>query len=484
MDDNYLRSLIQELIQNSVESEWIEFKHNKTEPKEIGEYISALSNSAVLVGKVNAYILWGIDDITHEVIGTDFTPFSSKVGNEELENWLLKLLNPKINFKFYETLIDDKRVVLLEIGVAFRHPVQFQNVEFIRIGSYKKLLKDNPEKERKLWRAFDKTPFEKQIAYTGADQNNVFRLIDYPQYFESLNLPLPQSGNGIIETLMAEGIIVKNEIGNYDISNLGAILFAKHLDDFQNVSRKAIRLVIYKSNDRIETIREIVGNKGYVAGFNGLIDYIFKLLPSNEVISKALRKEIPMFPELALRELIANAIIHQDFFITGSGPLIEVFSNRVEITNPGLPLIKTDRFLDNPPISRNESLAKFMRRIGICEERGSGIDKVVFQTEFYQLPAPIFETTEDSTRTILFSHIDFREMYKEDKVRACYLHACLKYVKREYMTNSSLRIRFGIEEKNSAQVSRIIKDSLDAGFIKCFDDTVGSKARRYVPSWA
>lgn len=84
--------------------------------------------------------------------------------------------------------------------------------------------------------------------------------------------------------------------------------------------------------------------------------------------------------------------------------MIEIFSDRMEITSPGLPLIKTERFLDSPPKSRNETLASFMRRIGICEERGSGIDKVVFQTERFHLPAPAFETTNEHTRAVLFSH--------------------------------------------------------------------------------
>ena len=133
----------------------------------------------------------------------------------------------------------------------------------------------------------------------------------------------------------------------------------------------------------------------------------------------------------------------QDFHAAGTAPLVEIFSNRMEITNPGLPLVKTDRFLDSPPKSRNETLASFMRRIGVCEERGSGVDKVVFQTELYQLPAPIFETTPEHTRAVLFAHREFREMDKEDRVRACYLHACLRYVQRDYMTNTTLRIRSG-----------------------------------------
>ncbi len=191
-----------------------------------------------------------------------------------------------------------------------------------------------------------------------------------------------------------------------------------------------------------------------------------------------------MFPELAIRELVANALIHQDFHQSGTEPMIEIFSNRMEITNPGLPLVQTDRFLNSPPKSRNEALASFMRRVGICEERGSGIDKVVFQTEFYQLPAPIFETTDEHTRAILFSHKALAEMDKADRVRACYLHSCLRYAQRDFMTNSTLRERFGIDAKNSAMVSRIINDAIAVGSIRCHDDSVGSKARKYLPSWA
>jgi predicted HTH transcriptional regulator len=191
-----------------------------------------------------------------------------------------------------------------------------------------------------------------------------------------------------------------------------------------------------------------------------------------------------MFPELAIRELVANAIIHQDLHKTGTSPLVEIFSNRMEITNPGLPLVKTDRFLDSPPKSRNEMVASFMRRIGVCEERGSGVDKVVFQTKFYQLPAPLFETTDEHTRSVLFAHREFRDMDKDDRIRACYLHACLKYVQRSFMTNTTLRERFGIEDKNSATASRIIKDTTQAGLIRCHDDSVGSKAKKYLPWWA
>lgn len=480
----HIVSLVQELLKLPKETEWVEFKHNDAQPEDIGEYLSALANSSAMLGKVQGYLIWGIDDSSHEIVGTKFSPSHSKVGNEELENWLLRLLKPKIDFHFYEETIDGKRVVLLEIGAAFRHPVQFQNQEFIRVGSYKKKLKDYPEKERTLWRIFDQIPFERQIAAEKVAVEDILKLLDYPAYFDLTGLPLPESRDAILHALQEDNIIEPQPGGKWNITNLGAILFAKRLSDFQNLKRKAVRVIQYLEENRLSTLREQEESVGYASNFNQLIKYIVTLLPANEVIGQALRKNVTMFPELAIRELVANALIHQDFLQTGTGPTIEIFSNRMEITNPGLPLVKVDRFLDSPPKSRNELIASFMRRIGICEERGSGVDKVVGQTELYQLPAPSFETTDEHTRVVLFAHKELKDMDKEDRIRAAYLHACLRYVQRNFMTNTSLRSRFGIEEKNSAVASRIIKESLETKKIRTYDDSASKKYKKYIPSWA
>ncbi|WP_308169348.1 ATP-binding protein [Acidithiobacillus ferriphilus] len=481
--EDEMLGILAELRKLPRETEWVEFKHNNDDADEMGQYLSALSNAAALSGKVQAYLVWGVDDTTHDVVGTRFDPSAAKVGNEELESWLLRLLSPRINFRFHIFEASNKRVVLLEIGAAFRHPVQFKSTEFIRVGSYKKRLKDFPEKERELWRVFDQTPFEREVAAEKITGEEVLRLIDYPAYFELLGQPLPEGRGAILYALANDGLVTQ-AAGGWNITNLGAILFARKLVDFRTLQRKAVRVVLYKGTNRVETVREQEGGKGYATGFQGLIDFVTGLLPSNEVIGRALRRQVPIFPELAIRELIANAVIHQDFHLTGTGPMVEIFADRMEITNPGLPLVQTHRFLDSPPRSRNEALASFMRRIGVCEERGSGVDKVVSQTEFYQLPAPLFETSDEHTRAVLFAHREFRDMDKTDRVRACYLHACLRYVQRDYMTNTTLRKRFGIDEKNSSMVSRVIKDTIAAGFICCHDETVGSRARKYLPRWA
>lgn len=480
----YLASLVNELCALPHETEWVEFKMNDAEPQAIGEYISALANAAALVGKAFAYVVWGVQSEDHAVLGTRFDPSAACVGNEALENWLLRLLEPKIDFRFFRVFVAYRPVVLLEIHRAARRPVAFGGQEFIRVGSYKKKLKDFPEKERALWRLFDRTPFEDGIASERISADEVLRLLDYPAYFDLLERPLPGEREGILAALADDRLIRRSDAGGWDITNLGASLFAKRLDAFHAMRRKAVRVIQYRGTGRVETLKEQIGGKGYACGFEGLVAYINGLLPANEVIGKALRKSVPMFPELAVRELVANALIHQDFFVTGAGPLVEIFDDRIEITNPGEPLVDTQRFVDTPPRSRNETLASLMRRFRICEERGSGIDKVVFQVELFQLPAPLFEKPEDFTRAVLFAHKPLTAMDRAERVRACYLHACLRYVMRQPMTNTSLRERFGIAEKNASVASRLLNEAVEAGRIVIEDPEVGTRARSYLPFWA
>ena len=482
---NSIAAIINEARSNSSELPWIEFKTNNADPQTIGEYVSAMSNTAALFGKAHAFLIWGIDDVTHDVIGTDFKYDKRKVGQQALELWISTQLQPQVQIYFHDTTIDGKHVVLLEISPAFAEPVKFKGVDYIRIDSHKKKLKDFPDTEREMWAIFTRKPFESMIALENVPGELVLRYLDYPSYFDLLSLDIPSTKDGILEQLLTEKLIVKDEAGAYNITNLGAILFARRLSDFPSLERKAIRVIKYTGNNRIVgASREQIGGKGYANGFEGLINYINGLLPVNEVMGAALRKDVPMYPELAVREVVANAVIHQNFFLTGTSPVIEIFDNRMEITNPGIPLIDKERFVDHPPISRNEKLASFMRRIGVCEERGSGYDKVVFQTEFYQLPAPEIDIYNNHTKVTLFSYKPYSQMTKDDRQRACYLHACLKRVNREYMTNSSLRERFQIEQKNSAMTTRLLNETCDTGLIKISDDSTSDKNRKYLPYWA
>lgn len=478
MNKEDIEQLIDELRALPRESEWVEFKGDNWNPEKLGSNISALSNAALLEGKRYGYIVYGIDDKTHIIKGTYFNPDKIKIKGQEIENYIATQLQPRTTFKIIQHTIDDVKVVIFQINTPINHPLRYKGIAYIRVGSYTKELKDHSDKEARLWKKLNKEVFEKILATSYMHATDALNKIEFTQVFRMLNIPLPESREAILEKLVEEKLL-HLRLKKYAITNLGAILFANDLNNFPGISRKAPRVIIYKGKDKLTTIKEQEGIKGYAIGFEGLINYINDQLPSNEEIGRVFRKEVKMFPELAIRELVANAIIHQDFSIRGTGVMIEIYSDRIEITNPGKPMIDTNRFIDHSPESRNEGLARFMRRIKICEERGSGIDKVIYEVETYQLPAPEFINGDNYTRVKMFATKTLRQMTKTDKVRATYQHCVLKYLSSEYMSNSSLRQRFGIEDKNYPQASRIIRQTIDDGLIVEYENS-----KTYIPYWA
>lgn len=483
MTDAELHKIIDRLLKLPKECEWAEFKLNYQSPEDVGIYISALSNGACLHNEPFGYLAFGIDDKTLKLVGTTFRPKAEKVKKEELEHWLLQRVSPRIEVTIYETIYNDKLISLFQIQAAHGQPTCFSHQDYIRVGSITRSLKEFPEKEKKIWTNAPKQLFEKLIALHVDSAEDVIRLLDTQCYFDLLKIPYPTNRNGVIEKFVSEKFIKATSNG-YSITNLGALLFAKNLPDFDTIKRKAVRVIVYGGKNKLKTLKDQEGIYGYALGFERLMKYINDQLPSNEVIGQALRDTVTMYPEIALRELVANAIIHQDFSERGTGPMVEIYSDRIEISNPGLPLITPNRFIDEYQ-SRNEDLAGIMRRFRICEEKGSGIDKVISSIEMFQLPAIDIQIQEKHTKVIMYAYLKLSDMDKKDKIRACYQHACLKYVMNEKMTNQSLRERFKIADENAAMVSRIIKDTFEAGLIKEEDpDSKSRKFVRYIPSWA
>lgn len=482
MNQDQLKKLLDDLVRHPFECEWIEFKHNFHSPEEIGERISALSNGACLHNQPYGYLAFGVEDKTHSIIGTSFKAKTHKKGNEDLESWLSTRLDPRIDFFVYEfEYATNIRISIYIIPAAQNRPVEFLHKSYIRVGSYTRNLGEFPDKEAKIWRK-EAAAFEKEIARHNVNASDVVQLLSTQNYFDLLKLPYPSNQQGVIDKFLKEGLIVK-EKSFYNITKMGAVLFAKNLSDFDLLERKSIRVIVYKGKNKVATEREQIGTKGYALGFEEMIDWINSKLPANEEIGKALRKEKRMYPEIAIRELFANALIHQDFTEKGF-PMIEIYSDRIEISNPGTPLIKAERFIDEY-VSRNEKLADLMRRMGFCEEKGSGLDKVIFYNELYQLPGINVVIGEKRTCVTMYSYMPLNDLDKKDKIRACYQHACLKYVSNEKMTNQSLRDRFKIEDRNSATASRIIRDAIEEGVIK--DDDPANKSRKYasyIPFWA
>ncbi|RRJ89676.1 transcriptional regulator [Paenimyroides tangerinum] len=370
---------------------------------------------------------------------------------------------------------------LFIIPAAKTQPIDFLHKSYIRIGSYTKLLNEFPEKQAKIWRNTGK-PYEMEIAREGLSISDVIKYLSTETYFDLMKIPYPTDQKGVIEKLMEDNIVIKIH-SKYAITNLGALLFAKELKDFGSVERKSVRVIVYKGTNKVETEREQIGAKGYALGFAGMVNWINGQLPANEEIGKALRTESRMYPEIAIRELVGNLLIHQDLNSKGF-PMIEIFTDRIEFTNPGEPIVNPDRFIDAYN-SRNDKLADLMRRMGFCEEKGSGMDKVFYYNEIYQLPPINVLIVEGRTRVTIYAYKTLNDLDKKEKIRACYQHACLRYVSNDKMTNQSLRERFQIEDQNAATASRIIKDALEEGVIKLEDpENKSRKYTKYIPYWA
>ena len=484
MTDSRLLALVTDLLKLPSEEPWVEFKHNNSDPNRIGVRVSALSNAARLADKDHGYMLWGVRDDDLKVVGTSFQPAQQKMEGEPLQFWLTKRLQPDVALQFRTVDHSDGRLVLLEIPAAVMAPIEFDRIAYIRIGSATPRLSQYPSHLQALWDKLRPYRWESGVAAQFLTGDQLLELIDYASFFNLTEQPLPDNRAGIFERLKMDGLITADVGGRWNVTNLGAILFTRNINRFESaLARKGVRFVAYDGVNRTAPVkRRQDGKRGYATGFAGLIDHIGAFLPESEHIGAAFRMSAKAFPPVAVRELIANALIHQDMTITGAGPLIELFDDRLEITNPGQPLIEPHRFIDHAPRSRNEALASLMRRMRICEEQGTGIDKVVASAEGYLLPPPDFRVEDNAVRVTLFAPRRFSRMTVEERVRACYQHCVLKFVSGEIMRNATLRGRFGIPARNSSQVSQVIRSALDREWIRMADPQHPKTG--YVPFWA
>ncbi|MDB5343552.1 MAG: hypothetical protein JWP89_1929 [Schlesneria sp.] len=453
------------------EDQNLEFKEakNQFDNRKLFRYCVALANEG------GGYLLLGIEDAPpRRVVGT--AAFNDPV---DMASKLFQTLNFRVDIE--EVAHPDGRVLVFHIpGRPLGTAYQFEGAYLMRAGE--ELVAMSEDRLRTIFNE-GKPDWLSLSAKTGCDDASVVQLLDTQSYFDLLHLPYPSQRDGVLVRFESEKLIERSN-NHWTITNLGAILFAKKLDQFDHLARKAPRVIVYEGLGKLKTKSDLAGTMGYAVGFQGLVGFINGLIPSNEVIEQALRREVKMFPEIAIRELVANALIHQDFNETGTAVMIELYDDRIEISNPGRPFIPPERFIDEYK-SRNERLADLMRRLGICEEKGSGVDKVVSAAEAFQLPAPDFRVKELRTSVVMFAHQELEHMDRSDRIRACYQHCCLRYVMNQQMTNQSLRDRFKLPESKVATVSLIIAATVEAGKIKLSDPTQAStRYRSYVPYWA
>ena len=453
------------------ETQNLEFKEAKTQydTKKLSRYCVAIANEG------GGHLILGVKDkLPREVVGTQAFPDVVDIAGT-LFTWVgFRVDIEEINHP-------DGRILVFIIpprprGTAYH----YEGAYLMRSGE--ELVPMSEDQLRKIF-AEGQPNWLEEIALKNISAQDVVHLLDTQTFFELLNLPYPTDQSGVIGKLISEKLIEKTDVG-FNILNIGAILLAKNLKNFSHIQRKATRVIVYKGESKLETLSDLTGEKGYAVGFIGLVQYVMGKLPQNEIIKNAIRKEVKLVPEVVIRELLANALIHQDFEMTGASPVVEVFSNRIEISNPGEPIVPVERFIDGYQ-SRNERLADIMRRFGICEEKSSGIDRVIESAEILQLPAPEFLISHKRTIVVIHGERAFRDMSGSDRVRACYQHCVLQYVLRKQMTNQSLRQRFGVSEGSANIISQIISSAVEQNLIKNDPNAPDSRRyARYIPFWA
>ncbi len=462
-----------ELLSVPGEDEHIEFKEAKNQysVESLLEYCVAFANEGG--GKL---VLGVTNNTPRQVVGTRAFSGSKLV---EVKQQIIERLHIWVDVD--EILHEYGRVLVFKIpsrptGLA----LEYKGAYLMRSGG--SLVSMTSDRLNSIF-AEDVEDWFQKTAIGELYAEQVIDLLDTQIYFQLIKLPYAETQKGVLERLLSNGL-VEQRGDRWGITNMGAILLAKDLERFPTpVARKAPRFVIYDGNDKLNTREDIQGRRGYAVGFESLVELIHQTAPQNRIVEETVREEVKMFPLQAIRELVANALIHQDFTITGTSVMIEMYSDRLEISNPGKPPIEPERFIDEEK-SRNERLAHTMRQLGICEEKGSGIDKVVDNVEAYQLPAPVFRVQEIHTRVVLFAYQEFSEMTRADRIRACYQHCCLRYVYGQQMSNHSLRKRFNLEDDKMATASQVITATKNEGLIKPdYSESMSTRHIRYVPFW-
>lgn len=476
--------MVTELMKNCYECGWLEVKIDNKDPRVIGEDISALANGAVLNDRPKAYMVWGVDDGLNTV-GTAFDPHKEKVGNEDLVSWLRRNLSGNASFEFESGIARGVNVVVLTVGRSEAFPVSFAGKEYVREGSCTKRLLNIPMLAERLWTKLNSKYYESGIAKDDLTASEVLELLDFVSFFELARTPIPNEQRDIMKRLTDEGLVVEQSNALYSVTHLGALAFARRLSAFGRMERKAVRVVRYGEGEGAgKVLKDKVFDKGYAAGFGEMMMFVEALLPSEYEMSETQRKTATAYPIPSVKEAIVNSLVHQDLPVTYIRNIIEISDSRIEVSNPGESLIDVKRIIDAKPATRNEIFSSLMRRLGLAEGSGVGWDRIVEGCEELHSPPPDVRSELGYTRVTLRQKVEFGSMTREEKVRACYQHACARYLNGGSMNNTSLRERFGLKETMASPVSRIIREAADAGMIKTLDPSAAPKHLRYVPFWA
>ena len=465
-----LHRSIQPVPQELNEIDWKGGLSNKTD--RLAQHICAFAN---LSG--GGFLVFGINDDAEfeELDKATIEETTKKLGNIAKNNlaWSIQLEHAVLDYK-------EHALLFVRIPEQQNKPMYLRGRDiyeaYIRSASH--TVKMSREQVHEMLALSHGLTFEKRVACSAVMEETVLELLDYEKLYELIDKRIPQDRSRVMDQMCEFGMI-EHKDDRYDILNLGAILFARNLKDF-GLENKEVIVRKYSGTNNLVMELEYKMSIGYAVGFEDMVDTVMRFTSKEKI--EVRREAVPTYPRVAVREFAANLMVHQDFAITGMPITIDVFTDRLVMTNPGMCLNDVNRLIDLPPHSRNEGMAQLMLQLDMCERRGSGYDRAVAAIEEMLLPAYKVQSGDDYTRVFMFPMKALKDMTKEEKIIACYQHACLLYENNLNLTNQAVRERFGLDKNKSSVASRIIADAVERGLLKVSDEqNTSTKYVSFIP---
>jgi ATP-dependent DNA helicase RecG len=339
-------------------------------------------------------MVWGIEDESHRCVGTAFDPTRVKEGNEALENWLLQLLSPRIDFTFYESVFQDHRVVYAKIQAANSTPVRFGGEEYLRVGSYKKKLREFPEKERQLWALLSGTDWSAQVVEEASLEDLDPRALEFgrQQYAEKFPAHAQEMQSWDNLTFLNKA---KLSVSG-KLTKTALLLLGKPLaDNFLSPADAKITWVL-KDENNVERDYLHIGLPFLLAGdevLKKVRNLKIRHLPSGTLFPE----EMDQYDTWVLRETLHNCIAHQDYSLGGRISVVEfphslLFSNKGDFI-PG----SVERMIEAeapPEFYRNRFLVQAMVNLNMIDTIGSGIKRMFRLQKERSFPMPDFDLQE------------------------------------------------------------------------------------------
>lgn len=399
MTHEALENLLADLRRLPEETEWVEFKRNWDMPDDIGKYLSGLSNVAAMLSKEYGYLVWGIENVSHDLVGTSFKPRQTKgSGNEDLEPWLLRLLNPRIDFRIHEFEEEGKPIVIFEIPAARGNPVAFSGVRYIRVGSYLKRLDEFPEKEAALWKVLRSRNNDWSagiIEGAGLDDLDPAAITFARKQYKEKH---PQQASELdgwddLTFLNKAKVCISGKITRTALLLLGRAESAHWLSPAQ-----ARVTWVLKDADGVEQDYAHFDTPLLAVGdelMKRVRNLTIRQLPSGSLFPH----EVSQYDPWVIREILHNCIAHQDYEAGGRVSVVET-PDAVLFTNLGSFLPGTVEEViarDAPPeVYRNPFLAQAMVNLNMIDTIGSGIRRMFAVQRKRSFPMPDYELADPS----------------------------------------------------------------------------------------